>query len=487
MGKSLRRGLAFGFASQVAGRLLVMCMSVFSTAILARLLEPKDFGTMSIALGIVALADSIFDGAFGINIVNRQEVDRNYIASTLNVSILFAALLSLALFLSADIWERIVGFHNLAIVLKVLSLTLVIKAAGMVSRNLLLRDRRLFALSTSSVTAAFIGNIVVSCGLALNGFGLWSLVWGAVVAVAVETGLNLAQARPTVRLSISRSIAREVVGTGSLYTISQILNWAMNSGSGIVSARALGPVDLGFYSRGNKLLELTTSAIGEPMMRVFFPSFARLKENRIGAREMLVRALSSSSLFFSIASVLLAVHSDLIVKILLGAKWGQTATVGQILFLSLLPRCNYKITESAAFGLGAASLAVKRQAIFAGVTLTAVAIGSRWGVMGVATGVAIGIWLNYFVSLTIAARLVGVSVWRLVSLHAAPVAFAFLLAVIDKFVIVLTVSLGVWPSQISGGLTAVIIALLVIGVAPGSILPEDVARIRNRVLLIKPS
>jgi PST family polysaccharide transporter len=485
MTQASRRTLALGFASQVASRLGIMAVSLVSTAVLARLLAPAEFGIMGVAMAVTALADAIFDGAFAINIIHKEDLSDEYVATALNVSILFAAALALALLATADLWQALMGFPKLAAVLKLMSVTLLLKAGGAVSRNILVRQRRLHALSISAMCGALTGTLGTACGMALLGFGIWSLVWGAIVSVTIETAINIAQARPHFRLSLSSATAREVLGSGSLYTASQFLNWGMNSGSSMISARMLGTIEFGLYSRGSKLLELTTSAIGQPMMRVFFPSFARARGDLAAARTMLIQALSASSFVFAIASALLAVHSRLLVGILLGSKWERTATVGQILFLSLLPRCCYKITESAAFGLGAAALAVKRQAVFAAVALCAVGIGARWGIVGVAVGAGLGIWIIYLVSLAIAAHLVNAPMWRMVSLHLAPIAFAVCVGLADKLATAAIAHVYVGAAELVSelfglcmGLTS---AMLLALAMPNTLLPQDLVRMRARL------
>ncbi|WP_313556515.1 oligosaccharide flippase family protein [Agrobacterium cavarae] len=481
MQEKRRHTLVLGFASQVGSRLFTMALSIFSIAILARLLTPQDFGTISVALTVVALADAVFDGAFAFSIINRKILEKGYIETAFNISLILAIVLATALLLFADSFAEIIPFPNVGEVLKLMSVTLVIKAAGMIPRNLLAREQRLVELSMSAIAAAFLGSIVVSCGLAYLGYGVWSLAWGAIATTLVETIINFRQARPALALVIDRDAARDVISNGSLYSISQILNWGVNSGTSLVAARVLGPADLGFYSRGNKLLELTTAAIGQPLMRVFLPSFARMKEDKEASRTLLVRALSTSGFVFGMIGALASVNSAAIIELLLGHQWDATIPVASILFLSLLPRCNYKITESAAFGLGAASLAVRRQAMFAVVSIGAVFMGSQWGLHGVAIGVALSIWINYLISLTIAAKLVGMTFQNTIKLHAIPLALSGVTAAVNLGMLFVFSALDVWLSRFISGILTLFVVTSILAISPSRFLSEDITRFRAKI------
>lgn len=62
-----------GIAWLSAGRRAAMVLSFIATAVLARLLSPADFGVMAAAFIVVELSSAIFQGAFGIGIVQNNK------------------------------------------------------------------------------------------------------------------------------------------------------------------------------------------------------------------------------------------------------------------------------------------------------------------------------------------------------------------------------------------------------------------------------
>lgn len=461
-----------------------MVVSVGSTAVLARLLEPSAFGLATAALGILALPSSVFDGALGIRLIQADQLDDETVSNTLSVSILMSVPVTVILILAASPLESLMGFPGLANILGVSAIALVFRSMGSVARSILIRQRRLIALSLASVCATAVGALVVSCGLALAGFGVWSIIIGAIATTTIESLVNLWQAQPFWRPKVSPRIAIGIIRPGGLYALSQILNWVSNSGTGLVTGRALGAHDLGHYSRGNKLLEIVTSAVGEPTMRVLLPSFSRLQGDTKGARALFIRAISSSSIVFSVIGFVCVVHTGAIVLALLGPAWQDTVPIAQVLFLSLVARCNYKVTESVTFGMGAARLAVSRQAIFATIALTMVLLGTQFGLIGVAVGTTCGLWLIYLTSLVFASRLVGLHCRRLLKPHLIGLLWGGLVAGADLAMLEGALALGVnfWAAHLGAGFVALASLATFIAAAPRRCMPGDFARFRDLAL-----
>jgi len=174
LGQRVVRGASFKFL----GIALRTIITIASTAILARLLAPADFGYIAMATVITEFA-ALF-GAFGFTdvliqrrVINRLQLDTVFWASLL----LSIALASIVLILSvfAD-WL----FNSVEVgpLLRVLSLTFVINsltAVPWVILSRLLRFRAEFWAQFGSIVV----RSSVAIAFAYNGFGMWSLVAGA--------------------------------------------------------------------------------------------------------------------------------------------------------------------------------------------------------------------------------------------------------------------------------------------------------------------
>jgi PST family polysaccharide transporter len=459
-----------------------MGLTFLSTGVMARLLSPAEFGVMAAAMVVIALTDAVFDGAFGIGIVQKEELSDDYIATTLTLSVLLATGMFAVIALSAKAIQGFFGFPGLAAVLTVTAITLLLKAFGSVSRALLIRRQRYHNLAITTVVTYVAGYCLTSPLLALAGAGVWALVGGALVATATEAAINLAFARTPLKPTIRRADVREVFSSSGLFTLTRLLNWASSTGANAVVGRTMGAEALGLYSRGTKLLEIATSATAQPLQRVLFPAFARLQNDPPAARAALLRALALAVPFFAILSAALAIHARAIILIVLGPKWVESVPIAQILFLALVPRCTYKISESLAFGFGRSASTAIRQGFFALLAIAGPAIAAPYGAPGVAAAAALAIYLFYLSSVGYAAALVKLEARILALVHLRALMLALLFGFVDMEASKLSGGLGFWPAQLIGAAAGglVIAALFMWG--PSSWIGTAIADLRQASL-----
>lgn len=415
-----------------ASRFAVMLISFVTTAVLARLLTPHDFGVMAVVLLVVALSTAIFEGAFGMGLTIKKEIDDDYIATTFWLSIILSGVLVAGLWLAAPWLETFFHMPHLTGLIRLTSISLIFNAAGNISYSLLRRGARFKAIATYKVGCALVGAGPISIGLALMGYGVWALAIGQ-VAIAVLTAVC---AFFLARIPFHRGIApghiRHVFATSGFLTVSQILNWAALTGSNSVVGRMLGATELGLYSRGWKLLDLVTTVSAQPMAEVLFPAFARMQDDPDRASKSLNRALSAAIPFFGILTALAIAQGDFIVWVSLGPKWSGTAAIMQILFLALVPRCCYKISESVTVAFHKSRSAALRQGLYAAAMIGFSAVAAPYGPLYVAVAASLAVTIFYISSIGYAMRLVNLDVLSVLKIHGRAAIFSVLVYGLDR-------------------------------------------------------
>jgi PST family polysaccharide transporter len=97
------------------------------------------------------------------------------------------------------------------------------------------------------------------------------------------------------------------------------------------------------------------------------------------------------------------------VLILLGNKWLAVVTPVQILFVVLVFRTAYKISDTLARATGAVYRRAWRQWVFAISVFTGAGIGQMWGLSSVAVGVDLAIVLNFLLMFQLCSNLIRVT------------------------------------------------------------------------------
>ncbi len=419
------RGLSWSMLGAVGQAVLQMGAIV----VLSRLLSVEEFGTAAAAVVVMGLAVMLGQLGIGPALVQARQLERSDVATAFAMSCGLGVLLAGLLLLATPLANRVVGLPPDSAYLPLLSLVLVFGGAGTVAVGLLQRQLRFRELALVELCSYGVGYLGTSVTLALNGAGAVSLIWGQIAQSLLITVGAYALVRHDVRpgpVAVMVARGRRIVGFGSAYSLSQLGNWVGLNGDNLVVTSTLGPTALGLYSRAYQLLVQPANLIGSVADKVLFPSLSRIQDDRERLARAYVLAGSLVALVTMPASVLLFVLAPEVVAVLLGPGWSAVVLPLQVFAVVLMPRTAYKISGSLTRATGAVLGGAWRQWLYAGEVVLGCAVGSHWGVVGVAVGASIAIVLHFATMLAFSARISDGLVGRVLRTYARslPVALA---------------------------------------------------------------
>ena len=101
---------------QRAGSLII---GFVTNMVLARLLEPEDFGCIAIIWVFVSFADILVDSGLTSALVQKKNVSEHDVSTVFSTNLLISVFLFVLIFLTAPAIGRFVGVSNLGIYLRV--------------------------------------------------------------------------------------------------------------------------------------------------------------------------------------------------------------------------------------------------------------------------------------------------------------------------------------------------------------------------------
>jgi O-antigen/teichoic acid export membrane protein len=321
------RGVPWTILAYAANKLV----TVGTTLALARLLTPKDFGLVALALlAILALS---FLRDLGLNgvLVLRTDLDvraqGTVLALMLIMGTLLAALLAALSPLVADLFRE----PRLAGVLAALSPTVLLGGFTWFYETVLQRElefkKRFFALSSQTLVYA-----AVAITMAVLGAGVWSLVAGQLAGTVAFAIALIAVAPYHVAPRFDAGTARELLGESGGFIAQGVTAFFQQNSDYFAVGRILGAVEVGFYSLAYRLAELPYWAIADPVARVTFPAFARMRHRGEDVRSSFLSTLRLVALVSCPFGVVLSGAADPFVSALLGDEWlpmvGPLAVLG---------------------------------------------------------------------------------------------------------------------------------------------------------------
>jgi PST family polysaccharide transporter len=412
--------LFWGSGVQMALRMAVL-------AVLARLLEPGDFGLVAAASIVIEFFRVFTQVGVGPAVVQRPSLDDRHVRTAFALSLYLGAALAALVYWSAPLLAHaFFRMDGLAPFLRATSLLLPIQAFSIVADALLQRELRFERIVRIEVLSYVVGYAAVGIGGAAWGLGAWALIAATLGQAAVHALLAIWFRPHPKSLAVDDGAARELLVMGGGFAAARLGNYAALSGDNWVVGRWLGQEALGLYKYAYELTGIPATLFGQVLDRVMFSAMARVQHDprRLAASyESGVALLGALTLPLS---ALLFVLAPEIVDLLLGPKWDGLTGPFRVLALMLLFRTTYKMSDSVARATGAVYSRAWRQAVFAALVIGFSWIGQRYGLVEVALGASAAILANFLLMGALTVRVAGVPWSRFARAHAS--AFPLFLA-----------------------------------------------------------
>lgn len=390
--------VALGLGSRQMGSLL----AIF---ILARLLDPADFGLVALSLTVLLYIEQIQETGVGQALIYRRKDIKAAAASALVFTVLMSVLLYGVVFATAPLAARFLRAPDLVDVLRVMALVLVFRGLGVVPGAILERKHDFRSRTVAEIVAGFV-QIGVFLGLAFAGAGVWSLVLGHVAGAALLATLYwlLVPWRPSLRHA-SRRILNELMRYGRFIGASNILSVASNTIDNIVVSRVLGTASVGLYAVAYRLADFPNSVIGYIVGRPMFPVYSMLQDDVDSIRHAYVRNLQRVALVAVPVSVGIAIAAEPIVLALLGEKWLAAVPPLRILAIYALIKSFGATAVEALKGIGAPEWSLVSGLTYLAVVIPALVVLTRdFGLAGAATSMLLAVTAAAFPAIVVTAR-----------------------------------------------------------------------------------
>ena len=295
-------------------------LTVVTTIVLARLLVPHDFGLVALATlatGVFAVFGNL---GLGASVIVRDDLGERALGTVLTVMVASTALMTAVVAALAPVFADVFDEPRLSSVLAVLSLTIVLGAPGWLLESVLQRElefRRRFVaqMAQAAVYAA------TAIALAATGAGVWSIVAGQLAGTAVWVATLVALSPVRLRPRYDHAEARSSLSAGSGFLWQGGLAFVQQNVDYFAVGRLAGAGPLGLYSMAYRLGELPYLAIVDPIAKVTFPAFARMRERRDALHAALLSTLRLVALLTAPLCIVLSGAAEPFVRGVLGERW----------------------------------------------------------------------------------------------------------------------------------------------------------------------
>jgi O-antigen/teichoic acid export membrane protein len=420
------RGLGWKLLSQIFGQGTNSAMAI----VLAHLLSPRDFGLAGMALVFGGIAATLSDLSLGVALVQRKvltEEDRSTVFWTTVGAGLACAAIGVAVSpLVADFF----GEPEVGPLFAAVACGFAVNALGQTQSALLTREMSFRALELRQI-ASVVAGAGVAVGLALGGFGPWTIVGQSLCTYAVASVLvwRLSPWRP--RLIFSRESLRSLGSFGMKALAGRLLVQVNINGDNLLIGRFIGSSGLGVYSVAYNVMILPMSRITTPISNVFYAAFARLQNEPLRLGDVWLRVNRMTSALLIPTFLGLVVVAPDFVPVVLGGRWHAAIPVLQLLSIGGIAQSLQVFNGPVYQAYGKPGLFLRFMLFSTSVTFGGFVVGLHWGVVGVAASFAFARWTVLAGNMWLLCRTLGLKLRRAVrnDLQIALMALAMALAV----------------------------------------------------------
>lgn len=328
---SLKNKVISGLAWSSLAKLIAQLLSWVATFVVIRYLTPDDYAVVGLAFAFTGFFYVLSEFGLADALIQKENTTEENYSQIFTATLLLNTVIFIFFYGVSTSFANFYQNKELEAVLLFAAGNLLLSSFIVIPETLLNKTMR-FKRRALIETVASSLNTITTLGLAVTGFGYWSILIGQAVNTLSRVILfnSLGYHHYTLMFNFK--------GFGSLlnfggYTFASRAVWAFyNKLDVLVIGRIFGPQLLGIYTVAMQLASMPLGKISGTINQVAFSAFSQNSDNKENEQHFLfsLRLLSVTlfPVFIGIAAI-----SPILVPVLIGDKWLESIIIIQLLSL----------------------------------------------------------------------------------------------------------------------------------------------------------
>lgn len=295
-------------------------VTLIVSIVLARILTPSDFGTVSLVMVFTTIMQVFVDSGLGTALIQKKDADDLDFSSVFYFNFGVCLILYFGMFIASPFISSFYRDASLIPIIRVISLTIIMSGVkgiqqSYVSRNMLFKKFFFSTLGGTLFSAA------LGIGMAYAGFGVWAIVAQQLSNTAIDTLILWITVdwRPKKMFSWQR--LKGLLSYGWKLLVSSLLDTVYNNLRNLIIGKIYTSSDLAYYNQGDKFPKVIVMNINASIDSVLLPSMSGEQDNRDRVKSMTRRAIKTSTYIMAPLMMGLLFCAEPVVRLLLTDKW----------------------------------------------------------------------------------------------------------------------------------------------------------------------
>jgi len=367
----------------VGSQAATFLLRVGSLMVLARLLDPKDFGLVGMVTAVIGVLSLFRDFGLSTATVQRASVTDEQLSTIFWINLLVGGLLALLTLAIAPVVAIFYHEPRLTWVTAILATSFFTNAAGVQHSSLLQRQMRFAVLAAIEIISLVIST-AVGIGMALRGYGYWALVAMAAISPVVST-LCMWLATRWIPGAPRKGVGiRSMMRFGGTITLNGLVVYVAYNLEKVLLGRYWGAETVGVYGRSYQLINIPTDNLNYAVGGVAFSALSRLQDEPSRLKSYFLKAYSLVLALTVPATILCALFANDLILVVLGPKWKDAVAIFRLLAPTILIFALINPLAWLLFSLGLVVRSLKIALVLAPLVITGYVLGLPYGPTGVA-------------------------------------------------------------------------------------------------------
>lgn len=303
--------------------------------VLARLLTPEDYSLLGIILIFISVFNSIVDSGFSNALIRKKDATQNDYDTVFVCNLFLSIVLCTALFYLSPSIATFFKRPPLTNLLRVMSFIIIINAFAIIQRTILMKNID-FKTQTKISLISSISSGVVGIGMAVTGYGVWSLVGQQLSRQGLNTVFLWIYAHWYPKFQFSLESFKELFGFGWKLLVSSLINTVWNEIYQVVIGKCYAPATLGQYTRAYQFASIFSSNLNSVVQRVSYPVLSSIQDDKALLKAGYKKIIKTAMLPTFVLMLGMAGCAKSMIQVLVGDQWLPAVPLLQIICFQMM-------------------------------------------------------------------------------------------------------------------------------------------------------
>jgi len=396
--------LTWSFIEQIGNQGIAFLIGIF----LARLLTPREFGQIGMITVFIAVSQTFINSGFKNALIRKKNCTDIDFSTVFYFNLVVGIILFFILFLLAPVISDFFNEPELKPITQVFGMVLVIDSLTLIQQTILIK-RIDFKLQTQISVIASIGSGVIALIMAINGFGVWSLVVQRLVRQALNSVFLWLWNQWKPLLIFDRQSFKELFGFGSKLLVSSLIDTLYRNIYYIIIGKYFSALDLGYYSRADNFKNLPSQNLNTIIARVSYPVLSSIQDDKLRLKNNYQKLIRGTTFITFILMIGMAAIAEPMIICLIGEKWRPSIIYLQMLCIVGMMYPLHALNLNMLQVSGRSDLFLKLEFIKKTLAVPIIFIGLFWGIKIMIAGMIVNNFISYYLNSYWSGRFIGYS------------------------------------------------------------------------------